>query len=94
LEGAEAVGGRGGQPPGEKEPSANLEKEERHHQRLQDVGAVDVAEYFHHRVVRLCAGRKHQVVGDVEGQEDHDERERRHVVWSRSLTPVSPPVIL
>src|SRR6516164_2664440 len=35
LEGAEAVAGRGGQPPGEKEPSANLEKEERHHQRLR-----------------------------------------------------------
>src|SRR5215831_9318479 len=58
LEGAEAVGGRGGQPPGEKEPSANLEKEKRYHQRLQDVGAVDVAEYFHHRVVRLCTGTR------------------------------------
>ena len=72
--------GRGGQPPGKKEPSSNLEKEERYQQRLQDVGAIDVAERFHHRVVRLCAGGERQVVGDVERQEDHDEGERRHAV--------------
>src|SRR6516225_10143442 len=56
LEGAEAVSGRRRMTPDEEEPGANLEEEERHHQRLQDVVAVHVAENFHHRVVRPFAG--------------------------------------
>ena len=75
------------------EPRANLEEEERHYQRLQAVGAIDVAEHFHHRVIRSCAGGKHQVVGDVERQEDDHEGERRHAVgdaqrhWNNAQRP-------
>jgi hypothetical protein len=43
-------------PPDKEEPYADLEKEERHQQRLHDLVAVIVAEHFHHRVVRFCPG--------------------------------------
>src|SRR5215472_15233311 len=66
LKGVEAVAGRCGKPPNEEEPRANLEEEERDHQRLQDVVAVHVPEHFHHRIVRPFACGEHQVVGDVE----------------------------
>ncbi len=80
LESAEAIAGRRRQTPGEEEPGADLKKEERNHQRLQNVGAVDVPKHFHHRVVRPFASGEHQVVGDVERQEDHDDGKRRHAV--------------